>query len=164
MKFRGVLGRFSNITLIWICISNRGIEDQGRQGQKETWPSPPILQIRILKPSSPRCVISKEGSVQPKWIDELWFRQKAFYLFNLMGPGAPPRLTPPLPSSMGLSKINYIPFGTKWTHDRGTSVNDFLFVKRCWLYMFGFYVCCQYPPFYFLYQIVYVIAFANKLL
>ena len=33
-------------------------------GQKETWPPPPIIQIMILKLSSPRCVISKESVQQ----------------------------------------------------------------------------------------------------
>jgi hypothetical protein len=51
-------------------------------GQKETWPSPPILQIMILKLSPPRCVISKE-SVQQKWIDELWFRKHLFLCHGL---------------------------------------------------------------------------------
>jgi hypothetical protein len=41
-----------------------------RHVAKETWPPPPILQIMILKLSSPPCAISKE-SVQQKGIDEL---------------------------------------------------------------------------------------------
>ena len=62
-------------------------------GQKETWPSPPILQIMILELNPPRCVISKK-SVQQKWIDEFWFRKQLSTCLFVMGPGAPPRLTP----------------------------------------------------------------------
>jgi hypothetical protein len=43
----------------------------GTQGKRKLGPSPPILQIIILKLSPPRCVISKEESVQQKGIDEL---------------------------------------------------------------------------------------------
>jgi hypothetical protein len=47
----------------------------GPQGKRKLNPSPPILQIMILKLSPPRCVISKE-SVQQNWIDDLWFRKQ----------------------------------------------------------------------------------------
>ena len=81
----------------------------GPQGRRKLTPPPPLPQIMTLKLSPPRCVISKE-SVQQKWIDELWFRkQLSTCLFvwtlnyKLMGPGAPPRLTP---LSVGLRIIN----------------------------------------------------------
>jgi hypothetical protein len=47
----------------------------GPKAKENLAPPPPILQIMILKLSSPRCVISKE-SVQQKWIDEVWFRKQ----------------------------------------------------------------------------------------
>jgi hypothetical protein len=65
----------------------------GPQGKRKLGSPPPILQIVILKLSPPRCIISKE-SVQQTWIDELWFRKQLSTCLFVMGPGAPPRLTP----------------------------------------------------------------------
>ena len=90
---------FPNEYTGWVDVITDYYSPQDRPGQQEPWlgSPPPILQIMILKLSSPRRVISKE-SVQQKWIDELWFRkQLSTCLFEspkLIGPVAPLRMTP----------------------------------------------------------------------
>ena len=71
LNMQGVWYSIGNVTP-WTRAAKRIV---GPEGKRKLGPSPPILQIMILKLSPPRCVISKE-SVQQKCIDELWFRKQ----------------------------------------------------------------------------------------
>ena len=63
--------------------------------KRKLGPPSPILQI-----SPSRCVISKEESVQQKWIDELWFRKQFSTCLNSSALGCHPGW-PPLPPLSG---------------------------------------------------------------
>jgi hypothetical protein len=79
----------------------------GPQGKRKFGPPPPILHIMIHKLSPPRCVISKEESVQQKWIDELWFRKQLSTCLNSWAPGSRPGWHP-LSVGLIIGRIRYM--------------------------------------------------------